>query len=295
MPRAYTGRTFGFPLHRHAAFVASYVLYKTVLFVRDVREPRLRLFTYEVVYSVCRALGRPPATLRRLHLDRVRTVFGEFAVRAGSTDAACVSPAFERLDINSLLGRLRAYLHDGRRVLFCDIGADVGTYSITVATMLRTDGDIRAVAFEPSRSSYDLLGRNVKTNSVDDVVSVRQVALGDGSTESALLRFDPEEPGGSGLSRSGRDDVGVELVRMSTVDAELAAEESLDVLVMKIDVEGGERAVLNGAHGALARASEVLLLVEDFVDTSIVEELQRSGWSFDAKLTPYNSFWTRRA
>ena len=62
--------------------------------------------------------------------------------------------------------------------------------------------------------------------------------------------------------------------------------------MLKLDVEGSEIPVLDGARATLAAAEEVLLLVEDFIDDSVVDYLKESGWSFDDKLTPYNSFWS---
>jgi FkbM family methyltransferase len=192
--------------------------------------------------------------------------------------------------VNRLLNRMRAHFASGRVVLFLDVGADVGTYSVTVGNMLRGAGDLAVLAFEPSASSHRLLQQNVTANHLDGVVSIRKLALGDGSITAATLRFDPTEPGGTALESADGDG---EQVRVSTIDAELADAPTPDVLVLKLDVEGSETAVLHGAATTLAAANEVLLLVEDFVDDRIVAELERSGWSFAEKLTPYNSFWRR--
>ena len=83
----------------------------------------------------------------------------------------------------------------------------------------------------------------------------------------------------------------VETVKMSTLDAQVAQNVPASVIALKLDVEGSEIAVLKGAAATLTAAEEVLLLVEDFVDVSIVSYLKRTGWSFREKVTPYNSFW----
>jgi len=287
------GKVFGFTGPHRRAFVRTYVLSKTMFFWRDVHSPRVRLFIYEIVYSLCRAMGRPPLALRWLRLDRVSTVFGVFNIRPGTIDAVCVSPAFERPDLDHLLARLLEFLSAGRSVQFLDVGADVGTYAISVINHLQGHGDIRAVAFEPSRSSCELLRKNLRDNDLETLVAVRQLALGDGSVRSALLRFDLREPGGSGLTPVWVQGTEFEQVQVSTIDAELASSVP-DVLVLKLDVEGSEIPVLDGARTTLAAAEEVLLLVEDFIDDSVVDYLKDSGWSFDDKLTPYNSFWSMR-
>jgi FkbM family methyltransferase len=287
-----TGKVFGFTTPHRRAFVLRYVLSKTVFFWRDVHRPRFRLFLYEIVYSLCRATSRPPLALRWLRLYRVSTIFGVFNIRPGTIDAACVSPAFERPDLDHLLSRLRERLSAGRSVLFLDIGADVGTYAVSVVNSLRGLGDIRAIAFEPSQSSCELLRRNLRDNGLDTLVTSRQLALGDGSITTAYLRFDPREPGGSGLNSSHVQGTEPEEVHVSTIDAEIDPLSVPDILVLKLDVEGSEIPVLAGARAILAAARETLLLVEDFVDDSVVRYLEETGWSFDDKLTPYNSFWS---
>ena len=286
------GKSFGFSRTRRRAFVASYVMFKTVFLWRDVRRPRFRLFIYEIVYSICRALDRPARPLLWLRIDRVSTVFGDFKIRPGSTDTATVSPAFERLDVDHLLSEIRERLTAGRSVLFVDVGADVGTYTVSVANQLRSVGDLAIVAFEPSPSSYELFSANVESNGLAGMVSSRQLALGDGSTQSAFMTFDYREPGGSELVASSEE--GGEEVQMSTLDVELSSQAIPDVVVLKMDVEGSETGVLEGAKVTLAAAKEAFLLVEDFIDTSIVQYLERTGWSFQEKFTPYNSFWIRR-
>lgn len=281
-----------FPFRRRAAFAVRYALLKTLLLPRDVRSPRLRLLAYEIVYSLCRAVGRDPLPLRFLGITRVETVFGTFHVRPGTIDVACASPAFERPDVDRLLDELGRLDAAGRDVVLVDVGADIGTFSVTVGN--RFPG-ARVLAFEPSSSSVALLARNVEANAL--AVDVRPCALGDGSVTSAVLTFDVDEPGCSGLDpaalRVREDHVVREEVPVSTLDAELADLPVLDALVLKLDVEGAEVAVLDGAAASLARARETLLLVEDFVDPRIAARLRADGWTFVAKLTPYNSFWRK--
>lgn len=278
------------------AFVLGYIAHKTVLLPWEVRSPRMRLLAYEIVYSVCRLLGRNPLPLRFLKIHRVDSVLGTFHVRPGTIDAACASPAFERPDVDVLLEELDHAVAAGRDIVFVDVGADIGTYSVTVGNHLRSaPRAVRIVAFEPSTSSVALLRRNIEANDLDAATVVRDVALGDGSHTSATLTFDREEPGCSGLDASAlrvrEGHVVLEQVVVSTLDDELAGLPELDLLVLKLDVEGFEKAVLEGSRVSVARAAETLLLVEDFVDRRIVDHLYAEGWTVVRKVTPYNSFW----
>jgi FkbM family methyltransferase len=286
------GRAFGFSRSKKILFFATYVWTKTVSFWYEVKAPRLRLFMYEVIYSVCRAVHAPPPRLGWLRLNRVSTVFGVFNIRPGTTDAACVSPGFERPDLNHLIVLLRKQLSAGRSVLFVDVGADVGTYSISVANLLGHLKGLSVVAFEPSCSSYDLLCENVAVNGLAEIVDPRPLGLGDGSIESGTLQFNPREPGSRSLNPSlaWRSELAEEVV-ISTIDKQIGTTGLANVVALKLDVEGSEMAVLNGASATLAAADEVLLMVEDFVDETVVSYLRANGWSFQEKLTPYNSFW----
>jgi FkbM family methyltransferase len=285
-------KNFQFSTAKRLQFYVTYILSKLLYLWHDVKAPRVRLFVYEIVYSICRAVGRPPLRLRWLQLKQVTTIFGTFNIRPGTTDAACVSPAFERPDLKHLLTLLRGHLAAGRKVLFIDVGADVGTYAISIANRLYRFGEISVLAFEPSQSSCELLCQNVADNNLTQIVEPRQVGLGDGSYTAATLRFDPNEPGCSGVVGSIVHGELREEVQMSTIDAQVNIETLPSVVALKLDVEGSEISVLRGAAATLATAQEVVLLVEDFVDTSVVSYLENTGWSFQGKFTPYNSFWT---
>jgi FkbM family methyltransferase len=282
---------FSFGSSKRLRFLMTYISAKTIFIWREVKTPRLRLFAYELVYSLCRAAKRRPLQLKWLQFKKVVTVFGTFNIRPGSTDAACVSPAFERSDLNYLLKSMSVSLSSGRTVLFLDVGADIGTYAVSVGNRLRSLGKVRTLAFEPSKSSFGLLRENVDANHLSDITETRNIGLGDGSSSVATLRFDPHEPGGSGLNYSDVYGEGSEEVRLSTIDAEVDIGSLADVVVLKLDVEGYEIPVLRGATAVLSAAEEILLLVEDFCDAEIIRYLESSGWSFVDKLTPYNSFW----
>jgi FkbM family methyltransferase len=230
--------------------------------------------------------------MRWLRIDKVKTIFGTFNVRPGTMDVACVSPAFERPDLDLLLALLEEPLKAGRSVLFLDIGADLGTYAVAVAKRLHELGDIRVLAFEPSQSSFALLRRNLEDNGLIEVVQQRQLALGDGLESSTTLRFDFANPCHSLLATAPREGTVSEHVTLSTIDQEISGEVDFDVLAIKMDVEGSEVPVLMGAAKTLGSAREVLLLVEDFMDPRVVDYLESTGWKFTRKLTPYNSFWS---
>ncbi len=63
--------------------------------------------------------------------------------------------------------------------------------------------------------------------------------------------------------------------------------------MIKVDVEGAERSVIDGASATRGLFEAVFIMVEDFVDPGISDFLEFDGFGFVCRLTPYNSFWSR--
>jgi FkbM family methyltransferase len=245
-----------------------------------------------MVYSLCRAMRIHPWNMRWLRITRVETLFGKFDVRSDTIDIACVSPAFERRDLDYVLRAVRERIAQQETIVFIDVGSGIGTYAISVANQLKHTDLGRILAFEPSSSSFALLGRNVALNELDGIIHLYQTALGETHAEGAILHFNPREPGSSCLLSGEVRDEAAESVRVAPLDSLFSEIGHPDLLVIKIDVEGMEIDVLKGAQRVLSGAADVLLLLEDFVDNSIVAYLESNHWRFLDKLTPYNSLWS---
>jgi FkbM family methyltransferase len=147
---------------------------------------------------------------------------------------------------------VRRHLRDGD---FVDVGAHVGLYAVTAAKA--TPG--RVVAFEPNPAARAQLEANVALNGLANVEIVpRAVAAAPGH---AVLHV-PETPDPSFSSLApGRFAEGEPVeVEVTTVDAEVERL-GLRPTVVKIDVEGGELAVVAGMERTL-RAHRPVLLVE---------------------------------
>jgi FkbM family methyltransferase len=126
-----------------------------------------------------------------------------------------------------------------------DIGANAGFHSLCAASTFS-----RVHAFEPVPATARRLRGNVELSGAGDRVHVHEAALSD-RTGSVAMRL---EPGHCGMNRIEASGEGASIeVPMDTLDA-LAERESLcDVDLVKIDVEGHERAVIAGGAALLAR------------------------------------------
>jgi FkbM family methyltransferase len=169
------------------------------------------------------------------------------------------------------LDLVREHLTDGD---FVDVGAHVGLYTVAAAL----DGTGRVLAFEPNPSARAQLEGNVALNGCGNVLVVPK-AVGD-APGSALLHV-PRTPDPSFSSLApGRFDEGEPIdVEVTTVDAEVEAAE-LRPSVIKIDVEGGELAVVGGMQRTLERHRPVLL----------VEVSESTAREFAQKLDGYSGF-----
>ena len=211
-------------------------------------------------------------------------------VRAEGTAIAAFPGGFRlKLDLRESLQRdflfglydrreldlVREHLGDGD---FVDVGAHVGLY--TVAAALHGPG--RVLAFEPNPSAREQLGENIALNHADDVVVVPK-AVGDAPGTALLHVPKTPDPSFSSLA-GGRFAEGEPIdVEVTTVDTEVEAA-GLTPSVVKIDVEGGELAVLGGMTRTLERDRPVLL----------VEVNEASARELAQKLDGYSGFWVGR-
>jgi FkbM family methyltransferase len=140
-----------------------------------------------------------------------------------------------------------------------DIGANVGYFSLLAAVLAGKTG--RVFAIEPSPRNADYIRRHVRLNKFS-TVTVIEAAISDRSGEAF---FDLGASIATGhLSESGQ--IRVDLV---TLDSLLAEETLLPPDFIKIDVEGAEFAVLQGAKDVLSQHQPVL-----FMDTHAREAHQ---------------------
>ena len=272
-------------------FYVGYLVAKTVLIWFEVRRPRARMALVEGLYSYGKVMSVLEKLAYCVPVDIVVSRYGAFEVRAGTIDVICASPEFERRDMRRLLKIISAELMQNKRVLFLDVGADLGTYSIAVANRFKNDNRLDIVAFEPAPTSYELLRRNLDRNGLGDRVDARQELLSDRSNQEIDFFYDARAPGGSGTNRNNVQK-GLKPIKLlsTTLDQAVGGTvASYDVVIVKADVEGAETEILQGSE-SLFTAPKVYFLVEDFIDNRIITLLSPRA-RFLAKLTPYNSWW----
>ena len=125
--------------------------------------------------------------------------------------------------------------------LFLDIGANIGTYTVLASGICRA----KTWAFEPDHDTVQRLKRNIAVNSLDALVKVYECALGAEQGEVAFT---------FGLDTVNRiaaaNDKKVRRVRGERLDTLIVDSQPI---MLKLDVEGAEEDVLQGAKALLAR------------------------------------------
>jgi FkbM family methyltransferase len=145
--------------------------------------------------------------------------------------------------------------------IFCDVGANVGLYSMIAAK--RVGGNGKVYAFEPGKKMFLRLMENIALNCFSNVVPVR-CALSSTNGEASLKVYLDAYDAWSSLGQpSSFADAIEENVPTMTLDT-FCAERKLDqeIVMMKIDVEGWEQHVLQGAVKLLSADTAPLLLIE---------------------------------
>lgn len=145
-------------------------------------------------------------------------------------------------------------------MVFVDVGANDGYYTLFAARRIGTGG--RVVAVEPSTRERINLKRNIARNGFANV-TVIPAALGAACGTADLQLAQGVHSGHNTLGRFANDGVkaeSVERVTIRTLD-EVAGEIGLDRIdFMKIDVEGAEAAVIGGARRVIETARPLILL-----------------------------------
>ena len=149
------------------------------------------------------------------------------------------------LAVSELLFRL---IHPGDLVI--DAGANIGYMSLLAAT-----AGARVIAFEPNPALLPILRQNIGTRG-----EVRPIALGARSHAAMLIPPDPSAHN-NGLGRLGDEaEPGAVPVQVETLDGELAGR---SVVVLKVDVEGAEHALFEGAARSLKERRIRHIIFED--------------------------------
>jgi FkbM family methyltransferase len=134
------------------------------------------------------------------------------------------------------------------------VGANVGEYTVLASAAIGA----RSMTFEPVHSSYTELRKNLEINQIASLVDARCMAVGSAAGQLTLTGDQDTQ----NHVVTGSDDAGSGgnvVVETDTLDALLAGRAPQ---LLKVDVEGWEHEVFQGASALLRNPDLVSIIVE---------------------------------
>lgn len=146
-----------------------------------------------------------------------------------------------------ILSRLRV-----REGTFIDVGANIGKYSIVMSKRLGDKGNV--IAIEPEKRNFMALKRNIELNGLRNV-HLENVALS--NKKGVVDFFIGDDPGKHSLKRNVGNKVSLDC---DTIDNLVEKHSLKNVCQIKIDVEGAEVEVLEGAKKTIKKFSPSIVI-----------------------------------
>jgi FkbM family methyltransferase len=154
------------------------------------------------------------------------------------------------------MGAVQHFLRPG--MTFIDVGGNKGDFALLAAHVTGKQGTV--LCFEPEPRNCDWVRKSIDVNRYANV-TLYEMAISDHSG-TAQLYLGRKSGWHTLLSGQEKSDAGKIKVLTTTLDGIVERESLKSVDVMKIDVEGAELQVLNGAQATLAANRNIVLLID---------------------------------
>jgi FkbM family methyltransferase len=171
---------------------------------------------------------------------------------------------------------------------FMDVGANIGCVTDKASWLVGRDGNV--YSFEPSPTTMILLSKRIKGLNLKNV-HLSQFALGSKESDGLLHEF-KENFGGSSSLAYGLDTaprqtlIGKTVIKIDTLDNFIHVNNVEKIKMIKIDVQGFEIDVLDGARELLLSAQPPILFVE--VEKGALEAFNYSCSDLINKILSFN-------
>ena len=183
--------------------------------------------------------------------------------------------------------------NDNKKIIFWDVGANIGLYSIYAALKY---SDIEIISFEPSTSNLRVLSRNISINKLEDKIKINQLPLT--KDQNQYLMFEESEfiegysmnTFGAGIDFEGKVIQSKNRYKIFGTNINYLIKNNILSIpnYIKIDVDGIEHLILEGASNHLDNSeirSMSIELNENFKDqvNSVLKIMDKSNFRFKNK------------
>lgn len=134
---------------------------------------------------------------------------------------------------------------------FVDVGSNIGAFTILASKVVKS----KSIAFEPLPETVNRLIDQIQINRIESTVDIRNMGVGD---KQGSLFFTNNNDTINKVSLTGKTE-NTTMVRVSTLDNEL---DKNDHHFLKIDVEGFEYNVIEGAQELLSTNNVSAIIIE---------------------------------
>lgn len=226
----------------------AYAAYSALLGTRGSRRVPGGSFMLRMIRSASALAGAP--TVGRIRGIDGLTVVTDFA------DERVLDVIHEIRGENPEYAVLKSLLSDG--ATFVDVGANFGTFSLLASRIVGPVGKV--IAVEPQLRLAGLIEESLLLSEVQNC-TLEQVACGSTAGERTLF-IPADDSGRAGFFEgfSGRPGHSSHNVHVTTLDALMHEHGVSGQVMIKIDVEGSETDVLNGAEATITSLHPSILL-----------------------------------
>jgi len=149
---------------------------------------------------------------------------------------------------------------------FIDVGSHIGYFALFASRLVRESGLV--LAFEPEETNFSALQNHITLNRASNIRPFN-LALGARNTKEPFY-FNVDNDGGHAFwdvtlhpfNRRSRMRPVKKMIRVATLDSVLSERHMKAIKIIKIDAEGSEYAILQGARRTIERSRPPFILSE---------------------------------
>lgn len=142
---------------------------------------------------------------------------------------------------------------------FIDIGANIGIYSLTAASLVKKSGKV--IAFEPFTKNHEKLNKHLSINNFKNII-IEKLAISDKAGQITIYINEQEQNCGM-ASTIEQTYTTKENIQAVTLDEYMAGKNIQHIKLIKMDIEGAEFKALQGMQQTLKKYRPILLIELD--------------------------------